>query len=77
MHQFMGILRRKSAHLETVLLRLTLINGSSRNILTAVSKRTAQILALRWGALSVPLRANIPETPVVLLINEQGEKEKG
>ena len=23
------------------------------------------------------LRANIPETPVVLLINEQGEKEKG
>src|SRR6266700_8415082 len=26
---------------------------------------------------SSPLRANIPETPVVLLINEQGEKEKG
>src|SRR5947209_10360793 len=25
----------------------------------------------------VALRANIPETPVVLLINEQGEKEKG
>ena len=24
-----------------------------------------------------PFRANIPETPVVLLINEQGEKEKG
>jgi len=23
------------------------------------------------------LRANIPETPLVLLINEQGEKEKG
>ena len=25
----------------------------------------------------LPLRANIPETAVVLLINEQGEKEKG
>ena len=28
----------------------------------------------RWGDL--PLRANIPETVLVLLINEQGEKKK-
>jgi hypothetical protein len=28
-------------------------------------------------AMAVALRANIPETAVVLLINEQGEKEKG
>src|SRR5882724_10083679 len=29
------------------------------------------------GTRCSPLRANIPETAVVLLINEQGEKEKG
>jgi hypothetical protein len=45
-------------------------------------------LAARYGAVTMldehwahrllsTLRANIPETPVVLLINEQGEKEKG
>src|SRR5713226_4626478 len=32
---------------------------------------------LRRTRHALPLRANIPETTVVLLINEQGEKEKG
>jgi hypothetical protein len=32
-------------------------SGSSWNILTAVSKRKAQILALHWGALSVLVTA--------------------
>ena len=42
---------------------------------------TMHLVTPEWYAstasLSCSLRANIPETPVVLLINEQGEKEKG
>src|ERR1019366_1822017 len=37
--------------------------------------RTADLLAFFTG--DRPLRANIPETSLVPLINEQGEKEKG
>jgi hypothetical protein len=44
-----------------------------------LSPRNALALGLKidLNALPEPLRANISETPVVLLINEQGEKEKG
>ena len=41
----------------------------SRNLLNKTFERT--------GSRPNSLCANIPETPVVLLINEQGEKEKG
>jgi hypothetical protein len=36
-----------------------------------------QVFGRKTYQLMVPLRANIRETPVVPLINEQGEKEKG
>jgi len=35
------------------------------------------IISLSMESICVPLRANIPETPVVPLIYEQGEKEIG
>ena len=40
-------------------------------------KRSTRSCSRTCSQLLIPLRANIRETPVVPLINEQGEKEKG